>query len=123
MTARITRRNLKNGLVAFIDLLGFSARVEAISTEAELRALDDDVAFVQAEFEHKSSDELIRKSQKIIYHLESSETGTKVRYTLGPAMDAEGARQEAEEAGVIEFLAAFYPPAFDELEALIRSAD
>ena len=57
------------------------------------------------------------------YQLESGETGTKVRYTLGPAMDAEGARQEAEEADVIAFLAAFYPPAFDELEALIRSAD
>jgi hypothetical protein len=57
MTKKITRRHLKNGVLAFIDLLGFSARVEAISTETELRALDDAVSFVQAEFGHKTRDE------------------------------------------------------------------
>jgi hypothetical protein len=67
MTKRITRRNLKNGVIAFIDLLGFSARVEAISTEDELRALDDAVSFVQAEFGHKTRDELTRDSNKVIH--------------------------------------------------------
>jgi hypothetical protein len=49
MTNKITRRNLKNGLFAFIDLLGFSNRVEAITSEEQLRALDDDVVYVQNE--------------------------------------------------------------------------
>lgn len=66
MTKKITRRNLKNGLFAFIDLLGFSNRVEAICTEQQLRALDDDVTFVQNEFEHKSSDKFIKQEHKIV---------------------------------------------------------
>lgn len=67
MNTRITRRNLKNGLTAFIDLLGFSARVEAISTEAELETLDGDVRFVQSQFDHKSPDELTRESHRITH--------------------------------------------------------
>lgn len=66
MGKKITRRNLKNGLFAFIDLLGFSERVQRIRTDQDLRKLDDDVGFVQGEFEHKSSDEIVRKSQKIV---------------------------------------------------------
>lgn len=64
MGRKITRRNLKNGLFAFIDLLGFSDRVQRIETEEDLRKLDDDVVFVQGEFEHKSSDYFVRESQK-----------------------------------------------------------
>ncbi|SDE72336.1 hypothetical protein SAMN05216337_103329 [Bradyrhizobium brasilense] len=66
MTKKITRRHLKNGLVAFVDLLGFSARVESIRTEQELRALDDDVAFAQNEFGHKSSDKFTRQSDRAV---------------------------------------------------------
>lgn len=66
MEMKVTRRNLKNGLFAFIDLLGFSDRVRRIKTTEDLRKLDDEVVFVQSEFEHKSSDDLVRKSQKIV---------------------------------------------------------
>jgi hypothetical protein len=66
MGRKITRRNLKNGLFAFIDLLGFSDRVQRIETDEDLRKLDDDVVFVQGEFEHKSSDYFVRESQKIV---------------------------------------------------------
>lgn len=66
MTKKIARKNLKNGLVAFIDLLGFSTRVEAMTTEQELRALDDDVVFVQDQFEHKSSDKFTRQSHRVV---------------------------------------------------------
>jgi hypothetical protein len=67
MTKKITRRHLKNGVLAFIDLLGFSARVEAISTETELRALDDAVSFVQAEFGHRTRDESTRDANKVMH--------------------------------------------------------
>src|SRR5258705_7170100 len=66
MTKKITRRNLKNGLFAFIALLGFSNRVEAITTEEQLRVSDDDVVYVQNEFEHKSSDKFIQEEHKIV---------------------------------------------------------
>ncbi|REF70527.1 hypothetical protein [Paracoccus versutus] len=66
MGERITRRNLKNGIFAFIDLLGFSDRVKQIKTDEDLRKLDADVVFVQREFEHKSSDDFVRRSQKIV---------------------------------------------------------
>ncbi|GEC57901.1 hypothetical protein ABIF38_008733 [Bradyrhizobium japonicum] len=66
MTNKIVRRNLKSGLFAFIDLLGFSARVEAIINEEQLRALDDEVVHVQNEFEHKSTDRFIREEHKIV---------------------------------------------------------
>jgi hypothetical protein len=66
MTSKITRRNLKNGLFAFIDLLGFSNRVEAIETEEQLRALDEEVVYVQEQFEHKSSDKFIRDEHKFV---------------------------------------------------------
>lgn len=66
MGKSITRRNLKNGIFAFIDLLGFSDRVQRIKTDEDLRKLDDEVVFVQREFEHKSSDDFVRKSQRIV---------------------------------------------------------
>ena len=66
MTKRITSRNLNNGLFAFVDLLGFSNRVEAITTEEQLRALDEEVVYVQNEFEHKSADRYIREEHKIV---------------------------------------------------------
>jgi len=46
-----------------------------------------------------------------------------VRYTIGPAYDADGERHEAEEAEVIAFLEGFWPQAFDELESIVEAAD
>lgn len=54
------------------------------------------------------------------YQLIPTETGTEVRYTMGPECDAEGVRHETEEAASIAFLAEFWPFAFDELEKLIK---
>ena len=65
MTNKITRRNLKNGLFAFIDLLGFSARVESLETEEDLLTLDADVVFVQNQFELKSQDKFTQQSNRI----------------------------------------------------------
>src|SRR4051812_3099201 len=58
-------RNPKRGLVAFIDLLGFSARVRAIQDPAELGALDRSIRRVQRAFEHKTTDPILREKQKI----------------------------------------------------------
>ena len=66
MTNKITKRNLKNGLFTFVDLLGFSNRVEAITREEQLRALDEEVVYVQNEFEHKSSDKYVREEHKVV---------------------------------------------------------
>lgn len=62
---KITRRNLKQGLLAFIDLLGFSSQVQAIKYEGQLRKLDTDVVYVQDQFELKSKEEYIKKSHRI----------------------------------------------------------
>ena len=54
------------------------------------------------------------------YQLIPTETGTEVRYTMGPECDAEGLRHETEEAASAAFLAGLWPFAFDELEKLIK---
>ena len=52
------------GMVAFIDLLGFSARVSKIEKVADLKAIERDVRNVQNWFDHKSKDEAVREVQK-----------------------------------------------------------
>lgn len=66
MARTVTKRNLKHGIVAFVDLLGFSARVEGIETEEELLALEDDVRFAQDAFRHKQTDEIVKESQRLM---------------------------------------------------------
>ncbi|MDB5556360.1 MAG: hypothetical protein JWL86_6344 [Rhizobium sp.] len=61
----LSRRYANIGLVAFIDLLGYSARVEAIQTADDLKKIERDVRNVQAWFDYKSGDEAIRDVQKL----------------------------------------------------------
>ena len=56
------------------------------------------------------------------YHLTPTESGTEVRYTFGQAHDADGNRSEVSEQEAAGFLSAFWPGAFDELEAILRAA-
>lgn len=59
---------LRNGLVAFVDMLGFSNRVESIrrrSDEEDLSALERDVEFVQSAFQHRPQEQYIRESQRL----------------------------------------------------------
>lgn len=62
----LRKQNLKVGLVAFIDLLGFSARVEQMKTTDDLEQLSDNVARVQRWFDYKPKDELIKETQTLI---------------------------------------------------------
>ena len=55
------------------------------------------------------------------YELKPTDTGTEIRYTMGPALDADGNRHEESEADAIAFLSEFWPQAFGEMEALIQS--
>jgi uncharacterized protein YndB with AHSA1/START domain len=57
------------------------------------------------------------------YHLTPTETGTEMRYSIGRAHDADGNRSEVSEQEAAGFLSAFWPPAFDAMEALIKAAD
>ncbi len=57
------------------------------------------------------------------YHLTATETGTELRYTIGRAHDADGNRSEISEQESVGFLSAFWPPAFDAMEELIKAAD
>ncbi|MGH8048676.1 MAG: hypothetical protein ACREKL_15660 [Chthoniobacterales bacterium] len=61
----LNQRHLKLGLVAFIDLLGFSSRVERLVTIEDLERIERDVGRVQSWFDHKPTDESIKESQKI----------------------------------------------------------
>ena len=47
----------------------------------------------------------------------------EVRYTMGPAHDAEGTRHEAAEAEIITLFEASWPGAFDELDAFLLAAE
>jgi hypothetical protein len=60
----IRKSNLTTGVVAFIDMLGYSARVRNVSTQDALLALDKDVTLVQREFEHKPNEETTREVKK-----------------------------------------------------------
>lgn len=53
-------------MFAFFDLLGFSNRVRAITTDQQLSDLDRDVRLVQDEFGHKSADKTIKKMHRIM---------------------------------------------------------
>ena len=57
------------------------------------------------------------------YHLTPTETGTELRYTIGQAHDADGSRSEVSEQEAVGFLSAFWPPAFDSMEVLIKAAE
>lgn len=61
----LARRYANIGMVAFIDLLGFSARVVAIETEGDLKAIEADVRRVQKWFDHKTKDDTVREVQKL----------------------------------------------------------
>jgi len=61
----INQRYLKLALVAFIDLLGFSARVEALTDEDDFERLERDVGRVQAWFDHNSSEKVVKESHKL----------------------------------------------------------
>ena len=57
------------------------------------------------------------------YHLVTTESGTELRYTIGQAHDADGNRSEISEQEAVGFLSDFWPPCFDEMEELIKTAD
>jgi uncharacterized protein YndB with AHSA1/START domain len=54
------------------------------------------------------------------YALTPTETGTEVRYTMGPLLDQNGQRHEAEEADAIAFLKGFWPDSFDALAKMLK---
>jgi uncharacterized protein YndB with AHSA1/START domain len=56
------------------------------------------------------------------YALTPTETGTEVRYTMGPLLDQKGQRFEAEEADAIAFLKGFWSDSFDTLATMLKSA-
>lgn len=55
------------------------------------------------------------------YQITATDTGTSVRYTMGPLLDEDGKHYPTEEQMVIDFLAAFWPPSFNELSLLMQS--
>jgi uncharacterized protein YndB with AHSA1/START domain len=57
------------------------------------------------------------------YALTAIETGTELRYTMGPSLDAEGNHHPEAQTASVAFLAAFWPQAFDEMESLLRKAE
>ena len=59
------RRYASIGMVAFVDLLGYSARVQAIETADDLAAIERDVRRVQAWFDHRTDDADVRAVQKL----------------------------------------------------------
>ncbi len=63
---KITRRNLQYGILAFVDLLGFSDRVARIETEEDLIELDEDISFVQTQFEHQAPEDFIKESHRLM---------------------------------------------------------
>jgi uncharacterized protein YndB with AHSA1/START domain len=54
------------------------------------------------------------------YALTPTETGTEIRYTMGPLLDQNGQRYEAEEADAIAFLKGFWPDSFDALATMLK---
>jgi hypothetical protein len=57
------------------------------------------------------------------YQLTATESGTELRYTIGRAQDADGDRSEISEQEAVGFLSGFWPPCFDAMEELIKTAD
>jgi hypothetical protein len=62
----INKRYLTVGMVSFIDLLGFSARVMSIRTSMDLEKIERDICRIQAWFDNRPSDEALIQSQRII---------------------------------------------------------
>lgn len=65
MHMALGRRYANLGMVAFIDLLGYSARVSAIETEKDLKAIETNVRQVQKWFDHRTGDGDVRELQKL----------------------------------------------------------
>ncbi len=61
----LNRRYVNVGMVAFIDLLGYSARVSAIETDDDLKLIETDVRRVQRWFDHRTGDQGVRELQKL----------------------------------------------------------
>lgn len=61
----LNRRNLTLGMVTFVDLLGFSDRVRAMTTVTDLEAIERDVSRVQTWFDHRSGEESVRTSHRL----------------------------------------------------------
>jgi uncharacterized protein YndB with AHSA1/START domain len=57
------------------------------------------------------------------YQLMTTDYGTELRYTIGQAHDAEDNRSVISEEDAVGFLSAFWPPSFDEMEELIKTAN
>lgn len=57
---------IKLAMVGFIDLLGFSERVQSLKTRADVFALDQDLMRVQRWFGHKPTDPVDRASHRIV---------------------------------------------------------
>ncbi len=55
------------------------------------------------------------------YQLTETEDGTELRYTMGRAEDADGNRSEISEQEISGFLADFWPPSFDNMEAQCKA--
>ncbi len=59
------KQYLSFGMVAFVDLLGYSDRVRALETPEELIALETQVLRVQKWFQHKPTEELEKQEHKL----------------------------------------------------------
>ncbi|MEP9404659.1 hypothetical protein [Sphingomonas sp. VNH70] len=61
----LDKRYTTIGMVAFIDLLGFSERVKAITKIEHLKSIERDVRRTQAWFDHRTKDEVLKTSHKL----------------------------------------------------------
>lgn len=61
----LSRRYASIGMVAFVDLLGYSARIQAASSLEDLASIERDVRRAQLWFDHRTSDSIIRDVQKL----------------------------------------------------------
>ena len=59
------KKLVKLGMVAFIDLLGYSNRVRLLQTFSEMNQIDKDLSRIQNWFEYQPADNLTRSVQKI----------------------------------------------------------
>lgn len=60
------KKNLQFGMVAFVDLLGFSEKVRALETVNDLKTLERQVRRVQGWFDHRPTDTYIKTEQKLV---------------------------------------------------------
>ena len=52
------------------------------------------------------------------YQLSETDAGCEIRYTIGRAEDADGARSQVSEEEAVGFLSGFWPPCFDQMEEM-----